>query len=411
MQKIRLLFDVEQLSTDGLKGTGIVRVCDVLLRLLSENKELDVYPIITSKRGDFNNYLKVKGLSEQFADKIVYMPKLKATTKNQGKYQQLRTKLFSKVYFWKYGSILKQYDAYISMFSPISPVVYESGLKTFMVVHDLIPMAYPDGCDPKFVKKFIDWIKRSHPDAYFCVSEYTKKDLIKFKPKAANIPIYKIYLGADNEKFKPIEDAKKIAPVKEKYGIKTPKYFLAVSEITTRKNLVHLLQAFVSFLSDTNSEDISLVLVGPVRKGYVDVAEQVKGLEKYKDKIVQTGFADNEDLAPLYSGATAFVYPSLYEGFGLPVLEAMQCGTPVITCNNTSLPEVGGDAVLYISGKDKNETAMLLNKIYNDESLRQMLKTKGLARAKEFDWQKTAKIVTQNIINTVRKTNHEKTNS
>ena len=199
------------------------------------------------------------------------------------------------------------------------------------------------------------------------------------------------------------EDKTEIDRVKEKYGIKTNKYFLAVSEVTTRKNLVHLLQAFETFMNDTQANDVSLVLVGPVRKGYEDVSNQVKGLAKYQDKIVQTGFADNEDLAPLYSGATAFIYPSLYEGFGLPILEAMQCGTPVITCNNTSLPEVGGEAVLYISGKDKNETAMLLGKIYNDEELRQTLKTKGLARAKEFDWQKTAEIVTQNITNTVNK--------
>lgn len=402
MPKVKLLFDVEQLSVDGLKGTGIVRVCDVLLQLLSKSEEIDVYPIITSKRGDFNNYLQEKGLSEQFKSKIVYMPKLKATTKNQGKYQQLRTKLLSKIYSWKYNSNLSQYDAYISMFSPISPVVYESGLKTFMVVHDLIPMVYPDGCDPKFVKKFTDWIKRSHPDAYFCDSEYTAKDLVKFKPEAVNIPKHILYLGADNEKFKPIEDKAEIERVKQKYGIKTSKYFLAVSEITTRKNLVHLLQAFEIFMNDTQADDVSLVLVGPVRKGYEDVANQVKGLAKYQDKIVQTGFADNEDLAPLYSGATAFIYPSLYEGFGLPVLEAMQCGTPVITCNNTSIPEVGGDAVLYINGKDKNETAMLLGRIYNDESLRQTLKTKGLARAKEFDWQKTANIVINAVVNKVK---------
>lgn len=402
MPKIKLLFDVEQLSVDGLKGTGIVRVCDVLLRLLSENSDIEVYPIITSKRGDFQGYLRAKGLFERLADKIVYMPKLKATTKNQGKYQQLRTKLLAKIYSWRYGAILKQYDAYLSLFSPISPVIYGSGLKTFMVVHDLIPIVYSDGCEPKFVKKFTDWIKRSHPDAYFCDSEWTAKDLVRFKPEANNIPKHTLYLGADADKFKLIDDVAEIEKVKEKYGIKTEKYFLAVSEITARKNLVHLLEAFESFLKDTGAKDISLVLVGPVRKGYAEVAEQVKGLERYQDKIVQTGFAENEDLAPLYSGATAFIYPSLYEGFGLPVLEAMQCGTPVITAKNTSLPEVGGDAVLYISGKDKNETAMLLNKIYQDDELAKVLKQKGLARAREFNWQKTAEVVINAVVNEVK---------
>ena len=402
MPKVKLLFDVEQLSADGLRGTGIVRVCDVLLELLSKSNDLDIYPIITSKRGNFETYLQAKGLVKQFKNKIVYMPKLKSTTKNQGIYQQVRTKLLSRIYAWKYNNQLKQYDAYLSMFSPISPVVYESGLKTFMIVHDLIPIVYPDSCEPKFVEKFTDWIKRSHPDVYFCDSEYTAKDLMRFKPEVTVVPKYTLYLGADENKFKPIEDAENIAQVKERYGIKTEKYFLAVSEITARKNLVHLLQAFETFMNSTETNDISLVLVGPVRKGYTDVEEQVKGLNKYKDRIVLTDFVDNEDLAPLYSGATAFIYPSLYEGFGLPVLEAMQCGTPVITCNNTSLPEVGGDAVLYVSGKDINETALMLNRIYQDKNLQQTLKTKGFERSKIFNWQKTADIVINAVVNKVR---------
>lgn len=402
MKKIKLLFDVEQLSVDGLKGIGIVRVCDVLLHKLSQAPEIDLYPIITSKRGNFAEYLEARGLTQRFANKIIFMPKLKSTTKNQSFYQRFRTKILTRLYSLKYNNELKKFDAYLSLFSPISPVVYQSGLKTFMIVHDLIPIVYPDGCDPKFVKKFTDWIKRSHPDAYFCDSEYTAKDLKKFKPEAANIPMHTLYLGADEEKFHPIADQSKIDLVKQKYNIKTANYFLAVSEITARKNLLHLLQAFETFLNDSHDQNISLVLVGPVRKGYEAVAEQVKGLKKYQDQIIQTGFADNEDLAPLYSGAAAFIYPSLYEGFGLPILEAMQCGTPVITCHNTSLPEVGGDAVLYISGKDKNETAMMLNTVYQNKELAIELKNKGLAQAKKFSWQKTADIVINAVINEVK---------
>lgn len=407
MSEIKLLYDVEQLCTDGLKGTGVVRVCDVMLRLLSESDKIDLYPVVTSRRGNFAAYLEAKGLTEKFAAKTVYMPKLKSTTKNQGIYQRLRTKCLTKIYALKYAHILKNYDAYLSMFSPISPVVYGSGLKTFMVVHDLIPIVHPEGCSAKFVKKFTDWIKRSHPDAYFCVSEYTAKDLAEFKPEAAAIPVYTMYLGADNEKFRPIEDKQKIAEVKAKYGIKSAEYFLAVSEITDRKNLVHLLDAYGEFTAQNPDEDVSLVLVGPVRKGYESFTQQVRGWDKIKDKVVLTGFADNEDLAPLYSGAVAFIYPSLYEGFGLPVLEAMQCGTPVITANNTSLPEVGGDAVLYISGHDTAETAELLAKVYTNEKLRETLKAKGLTRAKEFDWHKTSKVMADAIIEELSKKNRK----
>lgn len=406
MSKIKLLFDVEQLCTDGLKGTGIVRVSDVLLQKLLQNKELDIYPIITSKRGDFIEYLKQRQLYEQLKDKIVFMPNLKSTTKNQWWYQSLRTKFLTSLYLCKYKSVLRQFDAYLSLFSPISPVIYGSGLKTFMVIHDLIPIYYPNGCDKKFVSKFTDWIKRSHPNAYFCVSDYTAKDLHRFKPESAETPFYKMYLGAE-ERFKPIENKEEIISAKEKYGIKTPKYFLAVSEITERKNLPHLLRAFASFLKDSEAKDISLVLVGPVRKGYEEVLKQVKGLTDYQDKILQTGFVANEDLTALYCGATAFIYPSLYEGFGLPVLEAMQCGTPVITCNNTSLPEVGGDAVLYINGKDDNQTAQMLYKIYTDKDLAESLRNRGLNRAKEFDWQKTADVVINAVKNEIKGEKHE----
>lgn len=395
--KKKLLYDVEQLAIDGLKGTGIVRVCDELLRRLVENDQIDVYPVITSERGDFNRYLKAKGLDEQLKNKIVYMPKLKTTTKNLNILQRVRVKVLSKFYALKYKDILSSYDAYLSLFSPISPVVYQSDLKTYMVVHDLIPIMYPDGCSSKFVKKFTDWMKKANADEYFLVSNFTKEDFLKFRPDEKNKPMHILYLGA-SDNFYPVKDKKIIQSVKEKYKITAPKYFLAVSEITARKNFVHLLKSFVRFLEETKAEDIQLVLVGPKRKGYDAVSAQIAGFEKYKDKIIQTGFADNEDLAPLYSGSTAFIYPSRYEGFGLPVLEGMQCGAPVITADNTSLPEVGGDAVMYITGIDENETADALEKLYKDKELKSLLSQKGIERAKKFNWKSAAKVVEDAIL-------------
>lgn len=397
MSKIKLLYDMEQLSVDGLKGTGVVRVCDVLLHKLLNSDKIDVYPIVTTKRGNIMEYLKAKNL-EQLKDKIIYMPELKATTKNQNWYQRLRTKVFTKLLLLKYQKTLDKFDVYLSVFSPISPVLYHhQRIKTFMFVHDLIPIYYPDGCEPKFVRKFTDWIKRGNPDGWFCVSDYTIKDLLRFRPDVVGQPIHKVYLGAADN-FYPVTDTKVLERVKDKYGIKTSEYFLAVSEVTARKNLVHLLKSFVRFLDETQNQDISLVLVGPVRKGYEDVAKQVAGLERYQDKIVQTGFADNEDLAPLYSGASVFIYPSLYEGFGLPILEAMQCGTPVITCNNTSLPEVGGKAVEYISGHSEEETAAALKKIYSSAEIRQQMREAGLQQAQNFSWQKMSSRVEDVLI-------------
>lgn len=388
MRKIKLLFDVEQLATDGLKGTGIVRVADVLLQGLVQKEGIDVYPIITSQRGDFEAYLKVKGLDEILKDKIVYLPKLKATTKQVHWYQKIRSFLLTKWYLRKYKKILNEYDAYLSLFSPISPIVYQSGIKTYMFIHDLIPIYYPEGCCPKFVEKFISWIKNAKADGYFCVSSATIKDFLRFKKEEKKKKIFKVYLGA-SDYFKPVKDKTFLNALKEKYSIRTKNYFLAVSEITARKNLPHLLKSFVSFLDKTKLEDVSLVLVGPKREGYEELANQIKELSKYKEKIIQTGFVDEKELPLLYQGAVAFIYPSLYEGFGLPILEAMQSGTPVITADNTSLPEVGGDAVYYITGNDEKETALALEKLYFDKNLNHHLRQKGLKRAQKFSWQKT----------------------
>ncbi len=384
MAKIKLLFDVEQLSVSGGRGTGIVRVCDELLRALLKKKEIEVFFLITGKSGDFDAYLKTLG-AESLKSKIVYLPKLKSMTKSLNVWQSLRAKILTRFYKKRYLSCLNKYDAYLSLFSPIAPIVYQSRLKTFMFVHDLIPIYYPNGCDKKFVQKFTGWIKNAHPDLFFVISEYTKRDLIRFK-KDENLPVKTVYLGAD-KKFMPNLDADKKEAVKAKYGIRTKKYFLAVSEITARKNLVHLLRAFSLFLTKTGATDISLVLTGPKRLGYEALTQEVNSLAHYKDKINQTGFVLESDLPFLYQGARAFIYPSLYEGFGLPVLEAMQTGTPVISADNTSLPEVGGEAVYYITALDIEETAEALTRLYQDDALAMHLKKKGLKQAQKFSWQ------------------------
>ena len=154
-----------------------------------------------------------------------------------------------------------------------------------MVIHDLIPIVYPDGCSDKFIKKFKNWMKEANADEYFVVSNFTKEDFFKFRPDEKSKPVHIMYLGASSN-FKPIKNQVVIQKVKEKYGIKTDKYFLTVSEITARKNFIHLLKSFVSFLENTKADDISLVLVGRVREGYTSVASQVEGLGKYKDKII-----------------------------------------------------------------------------------------------------------------------------
>lgn len=125
---------------------------------------------------------------------------------------------------------------------------------------------------------------------------------------------------------------------------------------------------------------------------------QIDGLGNYKDKIIRAGYIDDADLAALYSGAEWFVYTSQYEGFGLPPLEAMQCGCPVITSNNSSLPEVVGDAGIMIDWDSDDQHIAAYENYYNNPKLREDMRARGLARAKQFSWDKTADLIINTIL-------------
>ena len=392
---LKVLYDMEQLIDAKGRGTGVVRVADKLLKILSGKEQLKIYPCVTKKERGLAEYLERAGLETLEGQKVLFLG-LKKTTNRKHFYHKVRGYFLTKIYRKSYGVRVKEYDWYFSLFSPISPVVYESGVKTALFFYDLVPILYPQYSSPEFVKKFTGWVKDIKADIIFTDSESAKRDLLKYRPDIKEENVIVTLLAAD-KKFHEVKEERILREVRQKYGIGSEKYFLGVSELSARKNFVHLMEAFVAFLDKTGAKDIKLVLVGPMRKGYEDVTRTIEGLEKYKDRIVVTGFVDDEDMAAIYSGALGFIYPSLYEGFGLPILEAMQCGVPVISADNSSLPEVGGDAVLYISGKDVTQTAEALNKLYTDKEQRERLKEKAIKRASLFDWEKTADRVLQTL--------------
>ena len=131
-------------------------------------------------------------------------------------------------------------------------------------------------------------------------------------------------------------------------------------------------------------------MIGTKRYKRPDIERTVKQTIKYQDRIIFTGYVLDNDLSAIYSGAVAFIFPSLYEGFGLPVLEAMQCGTPVISSNSSSLPEVVGDAGILIDPKDEDHLCQAMLDVLTDSNLRESLRKKGLERAKQFSWKKCA---------------------
>jgi glycosyltransferase involved in cell wall biosynthesis len=178
--------------------------------------------------------------------------------------------------------------------------------------------------------------------------------------------------------------------VRHNYGI-DGEYVLSVGSIQPRKNLVRLIKAYASLRGNQGGNNFpKLVLVGK-RAWLYD--ETLRALEeaRIRDSVVLTGYVPESDLPALYSGALCFVYPSVFEGFGLPPLEAMKCGAPVIVGNATSLPEVVADAGLKVDPFDVSAIAWAMDQLIKDPELRQELRDKGLARARLFDWKETAR--------------------
>lgn len=278
--------------------------------------------------------------------------------------------------------------------------------KTIGVLYDLIPIIfsdrYPEG---KFIlsskQDFKRWIVRVlsrfiYTRAYksllktraiFSISESTKKDFLQ----RFNYPKYSVFVThlAPDSVYKPV-DPLTVKNVLIKYGLEEP-FLVYVGGCDFRKNLEKLVLSFER-LKGMNS-NLKLVLVGNdfIRGTDPDsqkIQKQVE-LSKYKNEIIRPGYVSNEDLASLYSSASVFIYPSIYEGFGLPILEAMACGCPVISYNNSSIPEVAGDAALLLEPDD--DLAEAIKKVITDEKLRKSMIKKGFQQARKFSWEKTAR--------------------
>jgi glycosyltransferase involved in cell wall biosynthesis len=222
-------------------------------------------------------------------------------------------------------------------------------------------------------------------DMVIAISKNTKKDIIDYFSISSD-KVQVIYGGVDGF-FHITNDKQKLEQVRKKYNI-TKNFILNVSLITPRKNLITLINAFKGLRKDRNI-DCQLVITGGKGWLYEDVFKTVSALG-LEDEVIFTGYVPDEDLLYLYNAATLFAYPSLYEGFGLPILEAMACGCPVGASNTSSIPEVCGDAALLISPCDIEELSHAIYKLITDNSLRQMLIKKGLEQVKKFSWKKTA---------------------
>lgn len=222
-----------------------------------------------------------------------------------------------------------------------------------------------------------------HADHIISISDSTKRDFLNLY-KYPDKDVSTIHLAYNASIFYQEKDESIIETTKEKYNIDSP-YILSLSTLEPRKNLSSLLKAFNQFNNENPGKDLKLVLVG--RKGW----KYKELFENVEDKVIFTGFVPDEDLSALYSGALFFCYISFYEGFGLPVLEAMACGTPVIYGDNSSMPEIAGDAGIAVEVTDIDDIHNKMKTLYFDKELCQDLSRKSLKRAEEFSWDRCSR--------------------
>lgn len=264
-----------------------------------------------------------------------------------------------------------------------------------VVVHDVSFMAHPEYF-PRTVAWYMRWltgwaVRRAH--RVLTVSDFSRRELARFYP-VDEAKIVSIPNGIGAEFRPPLDEADAIADrtALSRYGV-SPPYILAQGNIHPRKNLARLLDAYLHLRRQ--DKHVPPMVWGGLRQwGSGELLVRAQAAE-----VVLTGFIAQEDLPAFYRQATMLVYPSLYEGFGLPPVEAMACGTPVVTSNTSSLPEVVGQAGLLVDPTDIGAIAAAMARLLNDVPLRQRLKRAGIERAAEFSWRRVARGVLDSLMN------------
>lgn len=419
-EKIRLLYDAAYICNildKNAHRSGIFFVAyNVLLQLLKH----DEFDIWLYGGGDEVRLAEVIKNYKEFADCKIYKStflekqvnfwgdlKYKNKVNKQSKIMRLLiiiiwniTRKINELYLkLNYKNLYNDIDVYFSPAKAVPNVILKKkNIKRYTILHDLIPLisGTRKGASQKWLFKLVDSINKN--DYYFANSEFTKSDFIKYVPaiNPDNINVIPLSTGMNYEK---INDEKVINKVKEKYKIPfDKKYVFSLCNLDPRKNLVFAVKNFLKFTEKNNLDDFVIVLGGSGWKDFLPMLEkEISNLGEKQNKIIRIGYVDDEDMSALYSGAEMFVCPSLYEGFGIPVLEAMKCGLPVICSNVTSLPEVIEDCGIQINPHSDDELIAALEKMYYDRNFRAECIDKGLKRAELFSWEACCKVITDKI--------------
>jgi len=298
--------------------------------------------------------------------------------------------LWSQIYLPIYLSTHREIDVY---FSPAHYLPSFCPVPQVVTIHDLAYQYFPNDFTKKDLWQLKNWTRLSVKKAnkIIAVSKTTKKDILKiYNVDEAKVTV--IYNGYEKkDQISDIKDQNDSLKIKN-----NEKFILFVGTIQPRKNLSVLIDAFNKFLEQ--NKNFKLVIVGKKGWLYEDIFRKVKTL-KLEDKVIFTDHVADEELVWYYQNAFCFVLPSLYEGFGIPILEAMNNNCPTIISMNSSLPEVGGEASLYFDPKNSDDLLKKIETLQKNKELRKELITKGKKRIKEFSWDKCGKETLEVILN------------
>ncbi|EKE11335.1 MAG: glycosyl transferase, group 1 [uncultured bacterium] len=270
------------------------------------------------------------------------------------------------------------------------PFFRRKEMKTVITIHDLAFKHFPETFTKKDLRKlnfFADYSIRK-ADKIIAISQATKKDILKFYPEIDENKIKVIYHGFSPEVFSGERNMDEENALKRRLGV-IGGYILYAGALQPRKNIEKLIEAFEDYKKRTGSA-IKLVLAGEKAWKWEKIEEMAQK-SSFKEDIIMPGKLKFCDMGHLFRGSSVFVYPSFYEGFGITVLEAFAAGVPLITANNSSLPEVAGDGALYFDAHDAKGLSLQIEKILSSRDLQDEMIAKGKERLKEFSWEKCAR--------------------
>lgn len=356
--------------------TGIAYYTENLVENLVENRKNDyigtIYTLLEK-----NKKIEIKGINYK---NHPFLPHF---------YRKLN-------FFWKYlpfsiNFLIKEnFDIYHS-FDLRLPHKIKG--KSIMTIYDLIPFLFPELCKNINSKYFYNYMKSNaeRADIIITISEYSKKEIVKLL-KISEEKIKIVPAGIDILKYSKNNSMHEIKNIIDKYKLPS-KFILYLGALEPRKNIPNIILGFNKYKEKKVDSDIKLVIAGKKAWQYEKIFETYK-LSKYKKDIIFTDYVDEKDKIILYKIAKLFIFPSLYEGFGMPVLEAMASGTPVITSNNSSLPEVVGEAGILVNPDSVLEISEAIAKILDGgEDYVNDLIFKGKERAKKFTWENSTKLL------------------